>query len=47
MLFRSVAAGDVREGYAWHKSAIGLATGIEVKTDVNWKIGRASCRERV
>ena len=32
----TVAAGDVRQGYAWHKSAVGLATGIEIKTDVNW-----------
>ena len=32
----NVAAGDVRECYAWHKSAIGLATGIDITTDVNW-----------
>lgn len=32
----SVAAGDVRSSYAWHKSAVGLATGIDIKTDVNW-----------
>lgn len=32
----TLAAGDVRQGYAWHKSAVGLATGIEIKTDVNW-----------
>lgn len=29
-------ATAVRSNYAWHKSAIGLATGIEIKTDVNW-----------
>jgi hypothetical protein len=32
----TLASGDVRQGYAWHKSAVGLATGIEIKTDVNW-----------
>ena len=32
----TLGAGDVRDGYAWHKSAIGLATGIDIKTDVNW-----------
>ena len=32
----TVAAGDVRQNYAWHKSAIGLATGIDITTDVNW-----------
>ena len=31
-----VTTGDVRHAYAWHKSAIGLATGIDIKTDVNW-----------
>jgi hypothetical protein len=32
----TLGAGDVRDGYAWHKSAVGLATGIEITTDVNW-----------
>lgn len=32
----STAAGDVRSSYAWHKSAVGLATGIDIRTDVNW-----------
>ena len=32
----TVAAGDVRQGYAWHKSAVGLATGLDIRTDVNW-----------
>jgi len=32
----TVAAGDVRQGYAWHKSAVGLATGIDITTNVDW-----------
>ena len=32
----TVAAGDVRQNYAWHKSAVGLATGLDIRTDVNW-----------
>lgn len=32
----TTAAGDVRQGYAWHKSAVGLATGLDIRTDVNW-----------
>ena len=32
----TVAAGDVRQGYAWHKSAVGLATGIDINTKVDW-----------
>jgi len=32
----NIAAGDVRECYAWHKSAVGLATGIDIRTEVNW-----------
>lgn len=32
----TVTTGDVRHCYAWHKSAIGLATGISITTDVNW-----------
>ncbi len=30
------SASSVRDGYAWHKSAVGLATGIDITTDVNW-----------
>ena len=32
----TVAAGDVRQNYAWHKSAVGLATGIDITTKVDW-----------
>lgn len=32
----AIDGSDVRDGYAWHKTAVGLATGIEIKTDVNW-----------
>jgi len=32
----TIDGNDVRDGYVWHKSAVGLATGIEIKTDVNW-----------
>lgn len=32
----TLAAGDVRQGYAWHKSAVGLATGMEITTSVDW-----------
>ena len=32
----TVGAGDVRDGYAYHKSAIGLAIGIDVKSEVNY-----------
>lgn len=32
----TIDGSDVRDGYAWHKSAVGLATGIDITTDVNW-----------
>ena len=32
----TIDGSDVRDGYAWHKSAVGLATGIDVKTEVNY-----------
>jgi len=32
----TIDANDVRNNYAWHKSAVGLATGIDITTDVNW-----------
>jgi len=38
----TVAAGDVRQGYAWHKSAVGLATGLDIRTDVNWVAQKTS-----
>lgn len=31
-----VAAGDVRSNFAWHRSAVGLAIGIDIKTEVNY-----------
>jgi len=32
----TVTTGDVRHCYAWHKSAVGLAVGMDISTDVNW-----------
>ena len=32
----TIDGNDVRNSYAWHKSAVGLATGMEIRTDVNW-----------
>ena len=32
----TIDGSDVRDGYAWHKSAVGLATGIEINTKVDW-----------
>lgn len=29
-------ASNVREGFAWHSSAIGLATGMEITAKVDW-----------
>jgi hypothetical protein len=29
-------ASSVREGFAYHKSAMGLAVGIDIKTEVNY-----------
>lgn len=29
-------ASSVREGFAWHKTAIGLATGIDITAKVDW-----------
>lgn len=30
------AAGDVRTNFAWHKQAVGMAVGIEFRTEVNY-----------
>lgn len=38
----TVASGDVRQNYVWHKSAVGLATGIDIRTDVNWVAHKTS-----
>ena len=38
----TVASGDVRQNYAWHKSAVGLATGIDITTKVDWVPTRTS-----
>ena len=32
----TIDGSDVRDGYAWHKAAVGLATGIDITADVNW-----------
>lgn len=32
----SIAAGDVRSNWAWHRSAVGLAIGMEIRTEVNY-----------
>lgn len=32
----SVAAGDVRKNFAYHKAALGLAIGIDMKTEINY-----------
>ena len=32
----TIDGSDVRDGYAWHKSAVGVATGIDIKTEVNY-----------
>jgi hypothetical protein len=29
-------ASSVREGFAWHASAVGLATGMEITAKVDW-----------
>jgi len=29
-------ATSVRDNYAWHKSSVGLAVGIDITTDVDW-----------
>jgi hypothetical protein len=38
----SVGAGDVRDGFAYHKSAIGLAIGIDIRTEVNYIANKTS-----
>jgi hypothetical protein len=32
----TIDGNDVRNSYAYHKSAVGLAVGIDIITDVNW-----------
>lgn len=32
----AIDGSDVRTGFAWHKSAVGLAIGLDVKTEVNY-----------
>lgn len=32
----SVAAGDVRKNFAYHKAALGLAIGMDMKTEINY-----------
>lgn len=35
-------SGAVRDGYAWHESAIGYANGMEVTTRVDWSVDKDS-----
>jgi hypothetical protein len=35
-------AASTWEGFAWHKSAIGLAVGIDIKTEVNYVAQKTS-----
>ena len=32
----SIDGSDVVDAYCWHKSAVGLAIGIDIKTEVNY-----------
>lgn len=32
----SVAAGDVRKNFAYHKAALGLAVGMQMQTKIDW-----------
>lgn len=32
----SIAAGDIRKNFAYHKSAIGLAIGMNMQTKIDW-----------
>lgn len=34
--------GSVRDGFAWHRSAVGLAVGIDLKTEVNYVAQKTS-----
>jgi len=32
----TIDGNDVRNSYAWHKSAVGMATGIDIRASVDW-----------
>ena len=32
----SLVSAGIRQGYAWHEQAVGLATGIEIRTEINY-----------
>jgi len=32
----TIDGSDVRNSYAWHKSAVGMATGIDINASVDW-----------
>ena len=38
----TIDGSDVRDNWAWHKSAVGLATGIDITTNVDWIANRTS-----
>lgn len=38
----TIDGNDVRNSYAWHKSAVGLATGIDITTSVDWVAQKTS-----
>ena len=38
----TIDGNDVRSSYAWHKSAVGLATGIDITTSVDWIANKTS-----
>jgi len=38
----TIDGSDVRSSYAWHKSSVGLATGIDIQTSVDWVADRTS-----
>jgi hypothetical protein len=32
----SIPSGSLRQGFAWHQDAVGLATGIDISTEINY-----------